>query len=66
MSSDDVAHSLKSVANAITPLGTAPGHDEHGTVASLTEAAMGISFALGRIASSINGLTEAVESMKDD
>jgi hypothetical protein len=54
------ARSARAVALAITPE-AAPGHDESGgTVLSLTEAVMGITAGLHRIAESIGDLAEAV------
>jgi pyruvate/oxaloacetate carboxyltransferase len=51
----------KRIANAITPLNAAPGHDATGgTVDSLTEAVMGVTAGLQAIASAIESLAEAV------
>lgn len=56
------------VANAITPRAAAPGHDEPGgTVESLTEAVMGVTAGLCRIAAALHDLAEAIcESADDD
>jgi hypothetical protein len=61
----DVLNRLSSatykVASAITPLDAAPNHDETGgTVASLTEAVMGVTCGLCRIADAIQSLADAV------
>jgi hypothetical protein len=49
------------LANAITPIGVAPNHDAtDGTVLSLTEAVMGITAGLVRVAESITYLADAV------
>jgi hypothetical protein len=53
--------SSKAIANAITPLGAAPGTDASGGfVSSLTEAVMGVSAGLSSIAEAINDLAMAV------
>jgi spore maturation protein SpmA len=58
---DSLARSCNKIALAILPDAT-PGHDATGaTVYSLTEAAMGITMALVKIADSISQLAEAVE-----
>ena len=66
----DVANSLanatRAVANAITPLDAAPGRDEAGGhVESLTEAVMGVSKGLCRIASAIESLACSVKGYDD-
>jgi hypothetical protein len=54
------ARSARAVALAITPA-AAPGHDESGgTVISLTEAVMGITAGLHRIAEAVGDLADAV------
>jgi hypothetical protein len=53
------------IANAITPVGAAPGHDPTGgTVNSLTEAVMGVTAGLVRVAEAIEILAEAVKESK--
>lgn len=61
---DDLAEkigiSLGSIADAITATG-APGTDEAGgTVASLTEAVMGVTAGLVRIADALNRIADAI------
>lgn len=64
MKSEDIERiqwSLGRLANAITPLDALPGTDDTGgVVGSLTEAAIGITAGLVRIADAINDLAEAV------
>lgn len=56
MDEEQVADALRHVARSITAEG-APGHDAcGGTVGSLTEAIMGMTAALCRIAEAIEGL----------
>lgn len=58
---DRLAARVGSVAIAITPLGDLPGQDAvGGHVASLTEAVMGLTAGLCRIAESIQSLADAV------
>lgn len=60
---DSLARAARSVAHAITPLDASPGHDAAGgTVASLTEAIMGVSVGLHSIADAIIELSEAVHA----
>lgn len=55
------ANNLSAIANAIVPRNTFPGTDAAGgTVTSLTEAVMGMTAGLHRIAESISDLAEAV------
>lgn len=62
---DDLAYRTQQIAEAITPQ-AAPGHDAAGgTVASLTEAVMGVTGGLCRIAGAIESLAEAVASADD-
>lgn len=57
----NLASAAKSIANAMTPLGLAPGDDASGgAVGSLTEAVMGVTAGLVRIADSIEMLACAV------
>lgn len=56
-----IASGLQAVANAVTPLGDAPGQDAGGGyVGSLTEAVMGISGGLFAIAGAIERLADAI------
>jgi hypothetical protein len=53
---------LALLANAITPTGASPSHDEAGNyVASLTEAIMGITSGLHKIAEAIEHLADTNE-----
>ena len=57
-----LAAATSRVASAILPPDTTPGHDASGgTVASLTEAVMGVSAGLNAIACAIERLAVAVE-----
>ncbi len=59
----DIETGLTRIAHAITP-NAAPGHDETGgTVASLTEAVMGVTAGLCRIAVAIEQHAAAVEAL---
>lgn len=61
---EDVAVGVKRLADAITP-NLAPGQDATGgSVGSLTEAVMGNTAGLMQIASAIQSLADAVESLK--
>ena len=66
MNADDIleiAARMGRLASAITPAG-APGTDATGvSVGSLTEAVMGITAGLVRIAEAIDGLSEAVREL---
>jgi hypothetical protein len=56
-----LAFGVELIANSITPMQAAPGHDETGgTVMSLTEAVMGITAALMRVAESNESIAEAI------
>lgn len=58
---DKLASAVRSAAHAILPAGTAPGHDATGgTIDSLTEAVMGVTAGLCKIADSISDLAQAV------
>jgi len=58
---DDLAYSAKQIAAAITPQDVAPGNDATGgTVASLTEAVMGVTGGLVQIANAIQFLAETI------
>jgi hypothetical protein len=58
-----VANAVRSVANAITPMDAMPGHDANGgTVASLTEAVMGLTASMSRIADAIESVAEAMRN----
>jgi hypothetical protein len=53
------------IAHAITPLDAMPGKDETGgTIHSLTEAVMGVTAGLCKIADSISDLAQAVRDSK--
>jgi len=56
-----IASGIGRLSHAVTPSNAMPGHDETGgTVASLTEAVMGATAGLCRIATAIESLAEAV------
>jgi hypothetical protein len=58
----EIATGIKAVANAITPIGAAPGQDAGGGyVGSLTEAVMGVSGGLFAIAGAIDRLAAAIQ-----
>lgn len=60
-----IARSISRLALSITPgSDVSPGHDEAGgTVTSLTEAVMGITSGLFRIADAMGRIAEAIETM---
>lgn len=59
--SDAIHEGMSKIANSIIPLGACSGTDATGgTVLSLTEACMGITAGLCRIADAINNLADAV------
>jgi hypothetical protein len=61
-----LARAADAISAAIFPRNTLPGHDAGGgTVDSLTEAAMGITAGLHRIAESIENLADAVRGRGD-
>lgn len=61
---DELAIKLQRIANAISA-DAAPGNDAAGgTVNSLTEAVMGVTAGLFRIAEAIDGLASALEDRK--
>lgn len=60
---DHIGTGVCRLAHAIYPKETMPGHDETGgTVMSLTEAVMGVTGGLCRIANAISELAQAVEN----
>ena len=62
VSGEELARAVRDVANAVTPLSAAAGHDDYGnSIASLTEAVMSVSSALSAIASAIQSVADAVE-----
>jgi hypothetical protein len=62
---EDLVHATYQVAKAITPPDTVAGHDETGgTVDSLTEAVMGVTAGLCRIAAALDGLADAVRESR--
>lgn len=61
--SDAIHEGMRKIANSITPLGVGGGRDAAGgNVESLTEACMGITSGLCRIAEAINNLADAVSA----
>jgi uncharacterized protein YukE len=65
-SADEQSAALRSVANAITPRDAGAGRDAAGgTVDSLTEAVMGVTAGLCRIADAIEHLAEALRERDD-
>lgn len=63
----ELAIGAERIAGAITPLTASPGHDATGgSVLSLTEAAMGVTAGLVRIADAIESLADAVRSRRDE
>lgn len=59
---EQLANQVRNVANAISPLDASMGHDETGgTVASLTEAVMGVTAGLCKIAEAIGWVAEQFE-----
>jgi len=60
--SDAIHEGMRKIANSITPLGVCKGTDA--AVESLTEACMGITAGLCRIADAINNLADAVAEKK--
>lgn len=61
--SDAIHEGMRKIANSITPLGVGGGRDvAGGNVESLTEACMGITSGLCRIAEAINNLADAVSA----
>lgn len=58
---ESLIYGLKHLTDAITPISALPGNDAAGgTVNSLTEAVMGVTAGLVRIADAISDLAEAV------
>lgn len=63
---ESISTGLKRIAHAISA-DAAPGHDETGgTVSSLTEAVMGVTAGLCRVAEAIGDLAEAVRETGRD
>lgn len=61
--SDAIHEGMRKIANSITPIGVGSGRDAAGgNVESLTEACMGITSGLCRIAEAINNLADAVSA----
>lgn len=57
----DLSCQAQRIANAITPIGAAPSNDATGgSIGSLTEAVMGMTAGMVRIAEAIEYLAEAV------
>ena len=62
----EVFQAGRAIANAITPRGSSPSHDDAGVcVDSLTEAVMGITAALCRVADALGAIANAIESHGD-
>jgi hypothetical protein len=62
----ELTRSVNRVAKSIADFNAAPGHDETGgTVDSLTEAVMGITAGLCRIADAIESLAQAVSTARE-
>ena len=58
----DIAHAIKQLAGAVTPLGAAPCQDaQGGHVGSLTEAVLGMTAALTAIASAIQDVADKLD-----
>ncbi len=63
---NDLGFAAKRIADAITPSDAAPGHDETGgTISSLTEACMGMTAGLCRIADALNNIAQAMRDPND-
>ena len=61
-----IAAPIRNLANAISDMEASPGHDENGgRVGCLTEAVMGVTAGLCRIADAIGDLAEAVRERKE-
>lgn len=62
----DLAEAVLSLANSVVPLGISAGKDATGgTVHSLTEAVMGITAGLCRIADAIDRLADEIAKAED-
>jgi hypothetical protein len=61
-----IADAIKLLANAITPLGSIPGHDGYVHVDSLTEAVMGATHALTRIGDQLEGIKDLLELEREE
>lgn len=56
---------IQSIAHAITPVDAAAGHDVFGDyTSSLTEAVMGISKGLDRVANALESIADAIRETK--
>lgn len=63
---DKIVGAVKGVRDAITPFSALPGRDETGgVITSLTEAVMGMTAGLVKIADSISELAAAVRERND-
>lgn len=61
-----LARAIRAVGDAITPP-AAPGHDAAGgTVASLTEAVMGVTAGLVQVAEALDGIADAIRSRSEE
>lgn len=57
-----IAAAIRSLANAVTPVGAGPAHDAMGGyVGSLTEAVLGITSALATIGHELSAIREHME-----
>ena len=60
----NMSRNLRALAGAITPLDAAPAHDSHGgTVASLTEAVMGLGLSLDNIGHGLHDIADAIRGL---
>jgi tetrahydromethanopterin S-methyltransferase subunit B len=63
---DSLAEAIQAIARAVTPTDAMPGRDASGgVVTSLTEAAMGISAGLNRVAESLESIAAAIREGHD-
>jgi len=63
---DDVTGAIRAIAAAVYPPGALPGHDATGgTIASLTEAVMGINAGLIQVANSLESIATAIRERND-
>jgi len=67
MHTEGIENSIHTLANSITPSNVLAGHDAvGGTVCSLTEAVMGITGGLCRIAEAINNFADIIDKHGDN
>jgi hypothetical protein len=61
------ADAIRTLAGVITPLNAIMGHDANGwAVGSLTEAVMGVTGGLVRIANALESIAEAIREGRDE